>query len=173
MRLLVRVHEPLGDHQVDLLDGENYAGEMELDRLIETLCARLGEQSITQAEPIESYVPERAYRVALGKKPAGISTRPFHPSNARPLHLLPRPVEVPVTVNPFNAHFGQPMQFVARDGHVHRLPHVVGPERIGGEWWDGHNKTRDYFDVEDESGQRFWLFRVNETRRWYLHGQYA
>jgi protein ImuB len=94
--------------------------------------------------------------------------------SVRPLHLLPQPVEIGVTVNPYNAEFGQPMQFVERaGGQVHRLPHVVGPERISGQWWDGHNKTRDYFDVEDESGQRFWLFRVNETLRWYLHGQYA
>jgi protein ImuB len=94
-------------------------------------------------------------------------------SNVRPLLLLPRPREVSVTVNPFNADFGQPMQFVSPRRQVHRLSHVIGPERISGEWWDGHNKTRDYFDVEDETGQRFWLFRVNETRRWYLHGQYA
>jgi protein ImuB len=100
-----------------------------------------------------------------------MSTCPCRP--ARPLHLLPTPVEVPVTVNPFNAHFGHPMQFVSAKGRVHRLPHVVGPERISGQWWDGHNKTRDYFDVEDETGQRFWLFRVNETRRWYLHGAFA
>jgi protein ImuB len=77
-----------------------------------------------------------------------------------------------VTVNPFNDRFGQPMQFV-RNNRVHRLAHVVGPERIGGQWWDGHDKTRDYFDVEDDAGQRFWIFRVNETRRWFLHGQYT
>ena len=91
----------------------------------------------------------------------------------RPLHLLARPLEIPVTVNPYNDQFGRPMQFVHRGGHVHRLTHVVGPERIGGHWWDGRDKTRDYFDVEDEAGRRFWLFRVNETRRWFLHGQYA
>ena len=94
------------------------------------------------------------------------------PGNARPLHLLPTPAEVRVTVNPYDDQFGRPMQFVAAAGRVHRLAHVVGPERIGGRWWDGHGKTRDYFDVEDDAGRRFWLFRVNETRRWFLHGRF-
>jgi protein ImuB len=184
MRLLVRVHEPLGDEQIGLLDGENYAGEMELDRLIERLCARLGERSVSQVESIESHVPERAYRKELARDARSGSRRQGHfsdpdcdprerhPSiNVRPLRLLPRPVEVPVTVNPFNDRFGQPMQFV-RNNRVHRLAHVAGPERIGGQWWDGHDKTRDYFDVEDDAGQRFWIFRVNETRRWFLHGAF-
>jgi protein ImuB len=191
MRLLVRVHEPLGDEQVGLLDGENYAGEMELDRLIERLCARLGERSVTQAEVVESHVPERATRRRLAR--ARPRSRPGSPKrtgrakgdanktdpserhaplNARPLHLFTRPLEVAVTVSPpFSDEFGQPIQF-ALDG-VHRLAHVAGPERIGGQWWDAATRTRDYFDVEDESGRRFWLFRVNETRRWYLHGEYA
>jgi protein ImuB len=182
MRLFVRVHEPLPDEQVNLLDGESYAGQLELDRLIERLCTRLGENAIEQVGAVESYIPERAYR----SKPARIHRRgrlsdyathdaseTCRSNNPRPLCLLPRPIEVPVMVNPYNDTFGQPMQFVAQGGHVHRLPHVIGPERIAGQWWDGHNKTRDYFDVEDEAGQRFWLFRVNETRRWYLHGQYA
>ena len=66
---------------------------------------------------------------------------------------------------------GQPMQFV-RNNRVHRLAHVAGPERIGGQWWDGHDKTRDYFDVEDTTGRRWWVFRVLETFKWYLHGSY-
>jgi protein ImuB len=185
MRLLVRVHEPLPDEQIGLLEGENYAGEMELDRLVERLCARMGEGSITQVKPVESHVPERAYRQEIARQSRGAGVSPASlrgkdddprerhpPTSARPLRLLPHPVEVPVTVNPFNDRFGQPMQFV-RNNRVHRLAHVVGPERIGGQWWDGHDKTRDYFDVEDDAGERFWIFRVNETRRWFLHGQYA
>jgi protein ImuB len=188
MRLLVRVHEPLPDEQIGLLEGEHYAGELELDRLVERLCARMGEGSVTQVKAVESHVPERAFRHELAQpaechtgeapvlrnfKPGYDDPREHHPpTGARPLRLLRRPVEVPVTVNPFNDRFGQPMQFV-RNNRVHRLAHVVGPERIGGQWWDGHDKTRDYFDVEDDAGERFWIFRVNETRRWFLHGQYA
>ena len=74
-------------------------------------------------------------------------------------------------VTPSEDRDGRPVMF--RLGRaVHPLRHAVGPERISGEWWRGHDKTRDYFDVEDEAGRRFWVFRVNETNRWYLHGTF-
>ena len=37
-----------------------------------------------------------------------------------------------------------------------------GPERIHGEWWKRSGEAdavRDYFQVEDEEGDRFWLYR--------------
>jgi protein ImuB len=74
-------------------------------------------------------------------------------------------------VSPSHDREGRPVLF-AHHGEVHRLAHAVGPERIAGQWWQGHLKTRDYFDVEDEDGKRFWLFRVAETGRWFLHGEY-
>jgi protein ImuB len=70
---------------------------------------------------------------------------------------------------------------------VHRLIAAVGPERIAGEWWRGHDKTRDYYDVADESGKRFWVFRVvtrkvvkgaggpevRASSRWFCHGVFS
>jgi protein ImuB len=65
---------------------------------------------------------------------------------------------------------GPPLSFTCAGGRVHRVVHCTGPERIAGLWWEGHTKTRDYFDVEDSTGRRFWLFRVLETGRWFVHG---
>jgi protein ImuB len=76
-----------------------------------------------------------------------------------------------VIVSPSESQDGYPISFT-RHNRVHRLPNAVGPERIAGRWWEGHNKTRDYFDVETETGRRFWLFRVMETNRWYLQGEF-
>jgi len=72
-------------------------------------------------------------------------------------------------VSPSHDAEGSPVSFT-HEGTVHAVVHVVGPERIAGVWWDGHDKTRDYFDVEDTTGQRFWIFRVVQTGRWFLHG---
>jgi protein ImuB len=72
-------------------------------------------------------------------------------------------------VSPSDDREGRPVMFVHEDG-VHRVSHCVGPERIAGRWWDGHDKTRDYFDVQDAQGRRFWVFRVTQTGKWYLHG---
>ncbi len=67
---------------------------------------------------------------------------------------------------------GPPVSF-REGGRVHQVVQAVGPERIGGIWWEGRNKTRDYFDVENQDGARFWIFRVGETRKWYLHGRFV
>jgi protein ImuB len=93
----------------------------------------------------------------------------------RPLHLFNHPEQIHVIVTPSHDQDGKPVQFTRPEcgGAVHRLSHATGPERIAGQWWRGHDKTRDYFDVEDEStGERFWIFRVQETGRWFVHGEF-
>jgi protein ImuB len=81
------------------------------------------------------------------------------------------PREVKVMVRPSEDRDGAPVAF-QYDGRSHRIVYAVGPERIAGAWWTGHDKTRDYFDVEDESGGRWWVFRVLETFKWYVHGTF-
>jgi protein ImuB len=88
-----------------------------------------------------------------------------------PLHLLNRPEQIGVIVSPSHDCQGRPVSFTWR-GRVHRLVHSTGPQRIAGQWWQGHRKTRDYFDVENDAGERFWIFRVMETRKWYVHGEF-
>ena len=78
-------------------------------------------------------------------------------------------MNIAAIVSPSHDDDGKPISFTHR-GEVYRLIYSDGPERISGMWWEGRNKTRDYFDVEDETGRRFWIFRVIETKRWYLHG---
>jgi protein ImuB len=75
-----------------------------------------------------------------------------------------------------------PAHFTWR-GIRHRVAKADGPERIFGEWWRHEEETaaiRDYFLVEDDSGERFWLFRSGDGEdpatgdlRWYVHGVFA
>ena len=65
-----------------------------------------------------------------------------------------------------------------REGKLHKIIRADGPERIEQEWWLQQGQHRDYYYVEDENGQRFWLFRsghydVAKTYGWYLHGFFA
>src|SRR6185503_17492223 len=116
-------------------------------------------------EPVECYVPERAYRLGSGFR----ETKPQTPntqSSMRPLHLLPTPHEIPVIVRPSHDRDGAPISFTLND-QTHPILHAVGPERIADVWWNGHHKTRDYFDVEDQDGRRWWVFRVFQTSRWF------
>ena len=74
-------------------------------------------------------------------------------------------------VSPSDDAEGRPVSFTL-GGRVHPVVQSVGPERIAGRWWDGHHKTRDYFDVSDPTGRRFWIFRVAQNGRWFVHGDW-
>ena len=228
LRISVPLCERLTDEQISLLDHEQYAGQIELDRLIERLRIRLGNEAIVQAELVESHVPEEGWKnsndearmtnqirmandrmikrdfvgsasadgipakgicspAAIASAEAGPtaahppvssfehsnlirhSSFEFRHSPPRPLHLLRAPIVVRVMVTPSEDAEGRPAAFM-HEGIVRRVSHAVGPERIAGRWWDGHDKTRDYFDIADATGRRFWIFRVRQTGKWYLHG---
>jgi protein ImuB len=55
----------------------------------------------------------------------------------------------------------------------HHVAHAYGPERIETAWWRGPTVRRDYYVVETESGERFWLFHCRRDGRWFLHGIFA
>ena len=61
-----------------------------------------------------------------------------------------------------------------RHGTRRTVRFADGPERITPEWrerdadWPSH---RDYWRVEDEAGERLWLYRQDD--RWFLHGFFA
>ena len=189
LRLAVPVFERLSEEQIFLLEQEEQLGQADLDRLIERLRIRMGQDGLVAVEAVESHVPERAYREGSGKgsgfrvqgsgkkRGTGALISPAEPyalnpePSSRPLHLLSMPCEVRVMVRPSHDRDGAPVAFTL-EGQTRSIVHAVGPERIGGAWWTGHDKTRDYFDVEDEAGRRWWLFRVVQSSRWYLHGSF-
>lgn len=168
--LSVPIYEKVTDEQLDLLDREQQIAEAELDDLIQRLRVRLGEDSVLSVRLREFYQPEHSYQF---RKTNHINTAikdgvlPL--PRARPLHLLPSPVEVRCMLALAVEGNSLPMSFTL-EGCIHQVTHLNGPERIGGQWWKGRDKTRDYYDVEDQSGRRFWLFHVLETGKWYLHG---
>ena len=113
-------------------------------------------------------VQSHTYKTSRNIPEGFVSTT--HPSLPNPQRIYQVwPVEVRCTTAPPREVEGLLASFTL-DGAVYSISHVSGPERIAGMWWEGRNKTRDYFDVEDSTGRRFWVFRVAETRRWFLHG---
>ncbi len=184
LRLSVPLFEKISADQIGLLQHEQHAGEIEFDHFIERLRIRLGPNAITQADLVESYIPERACRLVepistrvlsarkrpvIKQKRKNVEEEKFVCPSFRPLHLLGQPAELRVMVSPSDDRNGRPVSFT-HAGEVHRVIHSAGPERIAGQWWDAHHKTRDYFDVEDLEGKRFWMFRVVQSGKWYLHG---
>ncbi len=143
---------------------------------INTLLNRLGETKIWRAAPHASHIPEFAARRIPVTQPPAAWTKPRH---RRPIKLLARPAAItaiaPVPDDP-------PVQF-SWQGKNHRIACATGPERIAREWWRHDPQTarpeaeqiRDYYEVEDTTGARFWLFRAGTHGgtapvRWFLHG---
>lgn len=48
-----------------------------------------------------------------------------------------------------------------------------GPERIASPWWQGSGRSRDYYEVQDESGRWLWVYRERETGQWYVQGEWG
>jgi protein ImuB len=175
MSLTATLAEPFGQKQMlSLLTDTSGA---DISSLIDILANRVGEERLYRMTPVASDVPERSYnRIAAMVPDAGITWPAHWP---RPMRLLsiPEPIET-MALLPDHP----PVTFTWR-GNRRRIKRADGPERIFGEWWKRDAEliaVRDYFQVEDEAGERFWIFRSGDgehaetgSQRWFLHGIFA
>ena len=68
-------------------------------------------------------------------------------------------------------------------GKLHRIVRHWGPERIETGWWYGPSIRRDYYRIETDQGQWWWVYRnltsesstspAPRRRHWMLHGRFA
>ena len=173
--------EPLREVTLDL-DGPQADGGF--DAFARFVTARYGEAALerVRADPTTAK-PEREARLAPWSAPWRAArqgdTAPPPPvwgeAITRPVRLLdpPEPVEVLAGVPD-----DPPATLVWRRIR-RRVVRATGPERLSPEWGREPERAgaRDYYRVEDEAGQRFWVFREGEPsdpqRRWFLHGLFA
>jgi protein ImuB len=175
MVLSATLAEPFVHRQLTAHDGSGR--EPELSTLVDTLANRLAPERLYRIAPCESDLPERSIRrIPALAPPIG---RSWPEDLPRPARLLDPPEPV-TTLALLPDH--PPVRFTWR-GIQHRVARADGPERLHGEWWqsgEGTAALRDYFRIEDEAGERFWLFREGDgidpyggSMRWYLHGIFA
>jgi protein ImuB len=164
------------------LDGEAARSDSaDLAALVDRLANRLGLRALARPVLRESHIPERAVRF-VGPLAEPQTPARWNAQQRRPIRLLPRPEPIeamaPIPDDP-------PRLFRWRQ-RAHRVRYADGPERIAAEWWRrpgapapesrDDDQARDYYRVEDEDGQRFWLYRAGLYRpdvappRWFLHG---
>ncbi len=175
MRLVAERAEPLAPQPIEgALGGDKPAPD--LVPLIDRLASRLGARHIYRTSAIESDVPERSLR-----RVAPLNDAAEWPLRwPRPSRLLSRPERVEKVMAELPDQ--PPLRFSWR-GRMHRVRRADGPERIYGEWWRKTGEAdavRDYFQVEDEEGARFWLYRRGDgvDRRtgdlsWWLQGMFG
>lgn len=175
MTLAASVAEPIERRQtVSSLIEESVP---DVSDLIDTLMNRVGEQALYRLAPVASDVPERS----VGRIPAmAADTGAAWPGHwPRPSRLLAHPEQVE-TVALLPDH--PPVSFTWR-GVRRRLRRGDGPERVFGEWWKRDAElvaVRDYFRVEDDAGERYWLYRAGNgedtatgSHRWFIHGVFG
>jgi protein ImuB len=142
-----------------------------LSELLDRLAVKVGAQAIHRYLPDEHFWPERSLKPAASiQEKTNIA---WHQGRPRPTQLLARPMPVEVSA-PIPDY--PPMLFIYK-GQRHLIKKADGPERIAQEWWLEQGEHRDYYYVEDEEGQRYWLFRSGhyseKGSQWFIHGFFA
>ena len=183
IRLTALRSAPIAQRQTGLDQREE--DEAGFSQLIDRLSARLGQNRVLISFSRNTHIPERAFglRPALhtgGKGETDYESAPPLPGDppARPIKLFrpPQPIESVAEVP------DSPPSFFLWRRVRHQVRLAEGPERIEPEWWHAIGQDvpelRDYYRVEDENGQRFWIFREGlydgaNHPRWFLHGLFA
>ena len=172
MRLAATVAEPLRAKQ--MISSLAEAPEPDVSDVIDILANRVGEERLYRFAPVQSDVPERSVQRIAPMAPDTGEGWPGH--WPRPSRLLPQPEPIE-TVALLPDH--PPVTFTWR-GVRRRVKRADGPERVFGEWWKRDAElaaVRDYFQVEDENGERYWVYRAGDgedaatgSHKWFMHG---
>jgi len=143
--------------------------DRELAQLVDRLESKLGAGTVRRYLPAEHHWPERSFQPAASLRDQ--PSLPWPQNRPRPPRLLtpPRPIEVTAPVPDY-----PPMLFRYQNV-LHKIRLADGPERVETEWWIEEGEHRDYYNVEDEQGKRYWLFRAghyagDKPATWFLHG---
>lgn len=164
--------EDIPPQQEALWAGKPGLEDVTLAELLDRLAGKVGPDKIRRYLPDEHYWPERSVRISSSiKDKPSIRWRSDKP---RPVQLLARPEQIEVTA-PIPDY--PPMLFRYKE-KVHHVKKADGPERIEREWWLESGQHRDYYYVEDQNGQRYWLFRSGHyngdgSNEWFIHGFFA
>ena len=172
MTLTVTASEPLEARQSisSLIDDT----PPDVSDLVDLLTNRVGEERVYRAAPVPSDLPERSVSRVSATAPDCETTWPSRWPRPARLFSRPEPIET-VALLPDHP----PATFTWR-GIRRRVRRADGPERVFGEWWKRDAElaaVRDYFRVEDDAGERFWIYRAGDgedtetgSQRWFLHG---
>lgn len=164
--------EDIPPHQETLWVGKPALEDGALAELLDRLAGKVGADTIRRYLPDEHYWPERSIKSSSSIKDK--PSIPWRTDKPRPVQLLARPEHIEVTA-PIPDY--PPMLFRYKE-KVHHVKKADGPERIEREWWMDAGQHRDYYHVEDQNGQRYWLFRSGHyngdgSNEWFIHGFFA
>ncbi|WP_025145485.1 Y-family DNA polymerase [Pedobacter jeongneungensis] len=164
--------EPLDPRQEALWAAEKGVEDQKVTELLDKLAGKVGLQAIQRYLPQPYHWPERSIKKVDSLHET--LSLPWRTDRLRPVQLLkiPEPVQVSAPIPDY-----PPMLF-RYQGITHQVKKADGPERIEREWWLEEGEHRDYYQLEDTEGKRYWLFRSGhysseKTSGWFIHGFFA
>ncbi|MEM1060999.1 MAG: DNA polymerase Y family protein, partial [Planctomycetota bacterium] len=165
--------ETIVGRQSDLFGDRTADRRREADELIERLTSRLGRDRVLRPGLTGDPVPERSVTFSPAIDPtrdrsSGSPGQVITPTT-RPIVLLdePQPVGV-LSVVPDG-----PPHTLRRRGREVSVRRGWGPERIESGWWAGREVRRDYWTLETDRAERFWVYHDRRDGGWFLHGLFG
>lgn len=185
---------PLMWRQADLFSMSEAQNRNEMARLVDNLAARLGRKQVLSPSLRRESQPELAYeaRPMTGRKQDGqeqstvkrlssrIARRRAEPSPEdplrRPTQMYKRPIPVEVvqgSAKPEEQETASALPVQVRYQAIwYKVLQAVGPERLESGWWRGPSVRRDYYRIEVEHGNWWWIYRELRSEEWFLHGAF-
>lgn len=192
----VNSHVLLVQEQRQLFDENPRLDRQALSHLINRLANRVGSENVVYPALLAGAQPEYAYRLRPLVDPSrqhrrrkSKLVRQSH-IQARPLRLFRPPLPLrTIRVVKSGRSGGSSNQLNVGDESMLRreVPQVLwrvndntalrvadawGPERIETGWWRGLTVCRDYWRIEIDTKQHFWVYRDLRSNAWFLHGEF-
>lgn len=198
----VNSHVLLVQEQRQLFDENPRLDRQALSHLINRLANRVGPENVVYPALLSGAQPEYAYRlrplVDPSRQRRRRKSKPVCQSHiqARPLRLFRPPLPLRtmrVVESERNGRISSqlrvgdelkvgdesklrsevpPVLLRVNDNVVLRVADSWGPERIETGWWRGLTICRDYWRIEIETKQHFWVYRDLRSNAWFLHGEF-
>lgn len=173
----------LSQRQRKLFDENPRLDRQSLAHLINRLSGRLGRQNVVYPSLVSGAQPEHAYQMKPLVNPYSRGprrtvnekvTRQLSHVMARPIKIFhpPIPLESVEISHNDSQETGRPPALLISAELRRNVINYWGPERIETGWWRGSTARRDYWRVETESHQQFWIYNDLRKRTWFLQGEF-
>lgn len=137
-------------------------------KLIDVVGNRVGFDRVRVFQHHENYLPEYGFgQIQVGNKPQESWSKA---KRLRPVRLFDPPEHAKVTTS------GRPPQRFVWRNTTFDTKSTKGPERLTPRWFkDKDLRTRDYWIVQTQQGQRLWLLTYPGTHKkeWYVAGEFG
>ncbi len=142
--------------------------QAEKKEFLNLLNQKLGPRGVNMVKVTEDYFPEKAFSFSPASNGAfRISESLPEQDKFYPAKIFKKPEALLATALLPDR---PPSQIIYR-GIKTRICQGIGPERISPPWWEeDQDEEREYFTVQDEHGNWFWIYRGRQSMQWFLHG---